>query len=188
MKKTLLLLLVLALPLISFAQADIGFYGVGGRLGYVMPESEIKDTFGLGLNADLGTITPDIALEGFIDYWSVSYDAAAYWGSDFEWKYSLFAIGALGKYYFPQSGSYDPYVGGGLSLNFYSFESPAGYNPYTNTYEKDSSSKMSLGIHMVAGAKMELSETLDGFAEVKYTVSKWDYFGIYVGVMYKLGK
>ena len=61
--------MVLFVANLSYGQANIGFKGIGGKVGLVMPEDPIESTFGLGVVANLGTITPDIHLDAFIDFW-----------------------------------------------------------------------------------------------------------------------
>ena len=79
MKKIgLVSLLVLLMATISFAQADIGFKAVGGKVSFVMPEDPIESTIGLGAVADLGTITDAIHLDAFAEYWGKSYDVGHY--------------------------------------------------------------------------------------------------------------
>ena len=186
MKKTLLFLLVIALPFITFAQSNIGFNGVGARVGYVMPEGDIENTFGLGLNADLGTITPTISLEAFLDFWGKKYDSGT---AGWEFSYTVTTIGAVGKYYFETSGDFEPYVGAGLGFEIASAKitTPAySYPGYTVPGTETTDSNTELAIILQGGATKQLSEKMDGFAEVKYVISDIDYFGIYVGVMYKL--
>ena len=62
MRRTALLILMSVLACLLFADmaaaADIGFMGIGGRLGYVKPEDPIDGTFDIGVVVDLGTIIP----------------------------------------------------------------------------------------------------------------------------------
>jgi opacity protein-like surface antigen len=166
------------------AETDIGFYGIGGKLGYVMPEGDIENTFGLGVQADLGTITEQVHLDAFVDFWSKGYDAG-----DFEWSWTNINIGAMAKYYFPVSGNLNPYAGGGLGFAIGMWKTE--YSGPANSYLEDldeSDTEIDIALHLAGGAEMELSPLLDGFFEVKYTISEADYFGFWLGVMYKLGE
>ncbi len=184
--RTLKILTVLSLLFIftTANAADIGFKGIGGKLGYVMPEGDIDNTFGLGVVAKLGTITDDIYLNGFVDFWSKGYDVG-YW----EWSWTNIAIGAMAVYYFPMDGNIKPYAGGGLGFNIGMWKSDYS-GPANQSWgiEDQSDTEIDLGIHLAGGAEMELSPTLDGFGEVKYTIGEADYFGFFVGVIYKLGE
>jgi len=185
MKKMFLLsVILLSLTLTAMAQTEIGLNGVGGRLGLIMPEDPIDNTFGFGLNADLGTITPVIKLGAFLDYWSKSYDVGIGLASS-EASISLLAIGALARYDFEMDGNIKPYAAGGLGLNIAtgSFEYT---DPITGKKVDDSESESDFAIHLIGGAEMPLTPQMNGFAEIKYVISDAEYFGIFVGVMYKL--
>ena len=190
--KKLLLFAVLAFSVQfsnSLAQSNIGLFGVGAHLGYVMPEDPIDPTFGFGLNADLGTITPAIKLAALLDYWGKSYSTGGGYGSTSDVTFSVIAIGAMAKYQFEMEGNIKPYAGAGLSFNIASSKAEwSYYNPLTGQTvgESSSDSNTDLAIHLAGGAGMPLNDQLDGFAELRYTISDADYLGIWVGVNYKL--
>ena len=75
------------------AQSDLGLKRIGATIGYVSPE-DLDGTFGFGVFADLGTITPTIGLDAHLDYWSESQE-------DFGTEVSIhdIVLGARGKYY-----------------------------------------------------------------------------------------
>lgn len=128
MKKLLFLTVALLMfTMSSFAQLDLGFYGIGGRLGYIMPEGDIENTFGLGLNADIGSFNETIKLFAYLDYWGKSYDLG-YW----EWNWSVINVAAIAKYPIETQGNIKPFVGGGLGLAFNHWSSdytgPKEYN------------------------------------------------------------
>lgn len=183
---------VLFVANLSFGQADIGFKGVGGKIGFVDPESGIESTFGLGVVANLGTITPDIHLGAFIDYWSKSYDAATGLGYSAEWSWTEIVLGASAKYYFPMEESkFKPFAGGGIGLVY--GKTKWDYQGVTTGVGtvgggSYSSSDTELGFRILGGADMELSPGLFGFGEVVYHIGGADYLGIFVGVIKMLGE
>ncbi len=189
MKRILVIGIMMLFATGAFAQG-IGFYGIGGRLGFVMPESDIDNTFGFGAQADLGEITEAIKLAAFLDFWSVSYDAPGFYG-DAEWKYSTIGIGATAKYFFPMDGNFMPYAGAGVGFNIGSSKWEASYtDPWTGQTVSDDSkdSSTDFSFHFVGGGEMELSPELKGMVEVKYVLDGADYFGIWAGVIYMLGQ
>ena len=171
-----------------FGQADIGFKGVGGKLGFIDPGGGIGSTISLGGVADLGTIIPKIALEASITYWGKSWDVI---GAD--WKTTCITIAAIGKYYFSEPDQQlRPFAGAGLGLNYssFSYDTPV-FNQQTGTWGTDekTDSDADIGLHMVGGANYRLSDSMDGFAEFRWVNGgDWDYWGIYAGVIFNLNK
>lgn len=191
MKKGILVFTLVIFSVVSTASAQLNFglNGVGGKLGFIMPEGGIDNTIGFGAVADLGTLTlssvGDIALGASVDYWGKSYNE----GSDWEWKWSVISIAATGKYFFPMESSFKPYAGLGIGFDISSWKSEYNGPDYGFGFDSAfnaSESELDLALHLIGGATMKLTPSLDGFAEVKYTTGGIDYFGIYVGVMYAL--
>jgi opacity protein-like surface antigen len=185
MKQVLVLVLaLLVFTTLAVAKSDIGLKGVGGQLGFIMPEDPIDNTIGFGGHAYLGTIIPNLELYVYADYWGKKYAEA----TDWEAKFSVFGIAGVAKYRFDVKGNIKPYAGGGLALNIGS--ASADYTgPYKQYYTTStSSSDTELGLYLIGGASTALSTTLDGFAEIRYNTGGVDYLGIYAGVTYKLGK
>jgi len=186
MKRMTLLLTIVFLATGSLtAQSDIGLKGVGAHVGFVMPDDPMDNALGFGAQAALGTIIPDLHLSAFLDYWANSYDTG--FGTDAEVTFSLLSIGALAKYHFAMDGQFTPYAGGGLGLSIGT--SKIDYSSEFFGDMSESESDTELGIHLVGGAITPLSDTLDGFAELRYTLGDdVDYLGIWVGVNYKLSQ
>jgi opacity protein-like surface antigen len=181
---------VLFVANLSYGQANIGFKGIGGKVGLVMPEDPIESTFGLGVVANLGTITPDIHLDAFIDFWSKSYDSGTGLGYTAEWSITEIVIGAAAKYYFPMEGSkFKPFAGGGLGLVYGKSKWEAsGTNVGLIGGGSFSSSDTEIGFRILGGADLELSPGLSGFAEAAYHIGGIDFFGISVGIIKMLGE
>ncbi len=172
------ILLAVSLVPCVYAGADIGLYGLGGRIGLVMPEDPIESTFGLGVQADLGTITKDIHLGAFIDYWGKSYDT----GVDSDVSFSLFVFGATAKYFFQTQSKFEPYAGAGLGFAY-------GRSEFDSDYLGDASgSDTDLGFHLLGGFEYPLSSSMKGLVEAKYHLDGVDYLGIYAGITFPLGK
>lgn len=159
-------------------KTDVGLKGLGLRVGFVMPEDPIDATFGFGAQVQLGQIIPELKLEGMIDYWGKSYDT----GFNTDASFSVIAVGGLVKYYFDLNGSKIlPYTGAGLALHFASVK--------VNTPIGDvSDTQTDIGFHLLGGIEYPFSPKLNGVAEVKFAFSEVNYFGIYAGAIYKLGK
>ena len=186
MKKLVLVVLVVSMmATMAFAQADIGLKAVGGKIGFVMPEDPIDNTIGLGIVADLGTITDAIHLAAFAEYWGKTYDVGYS-----EITFSEITIGATAKYYFDMDSQFKPYAGGGLGFiigsSSWKYKGPT--NEWWSGESDGSDSDTDIGFHVCGGAEYELSDTMTGFAEVKYAMDGIDTFIISAGVLYKLGQ
>ncbi len=189
MKKLMKVLIVSSVIVFTattvFAQADIGFKGIGGKIGFIMPEDPIDNTFGFGAVADLGTLIPDIKIGAIFEYWSKSYcEESAMFNGD--WTISEIVIGPMARYIFPSGSQFKPYVGGGVgfSIGKSKFETS---DPYFGNQET-SSSDSKIGFFFGGGFDYELSPNLLGFLEAKYHLNGVDYLSLFVGFTYLLEK
>ncbi len=190
MKKGFISLVVLVFLTSSglMAQTDIGLKGIGGKLGLVIPEGNIENTIGFGAVADLGTveIADDLVFDihGYLDYWGKSYSAFQY----YEWSWSVISLAAIAKYNFEMEADFIPYAGAGLGFDFNTWKSEYD-GPHQDFLgdADDSETDLDFALHLVGGATYPVNTNLDAFGEVKYTTSGGaDYFGLYVGVIFKL--
>lgn len=179
---TVLLIFSLLISNANYAQTDIGFKGIGGKLGYVSPEDPIESTIGFGAVFNLGQIISSVKLDAGIDYWSKKYESGTTYLGTWETTLSEITIYALGKYYIPLSNSpVKPYGGAGLGfvIGKASIDTPLGSHSESDT---------DFGIRLVGGADYEFSPNLKVFAEVAYHTNGTDFFGIFAGVMFSTGK
>jgi opacity protein-like surface antigen len=176
---TLVLLTVLALTSGTHAQSDIGFYGFGARVGFVLPEDPIESTFGLGVHADLGTIAENVRLGAVTEYWGKSYEAVADFHHGADWSWSVISIAATVKYMFPTPSTLRPYVGGevGLAIGRWDWDYRA-----PSFHLKDSGSDTDIGFGALGGVEFPLSSSVKGVVEAKYHINGVDYLGIFGGI------
>lgn len=192
--KKLATLAVVIIFIMSFSglqgQTAIGFNGIGGFIGFAMPEDPIESTFALGAKADLGTIfSPDVSFEADLAFWSKSYDET-YW----DFTYTQIYVSALAKYNFSSGSDLQPYAGGGLGFVHQSAKVDyTGSSPYLSlaksmgvTSTSSSDSEIDLCIHILGGITYNLSEDMAGFAEARYSLGGADTFFILAGIMYHL--
>jgi len=169
----------------AFSQRSLGLQEVGGRIGFVLPEGDIDNALALGLNAGLGNITPAITLHGYCDFWTSQIASEGY-----DWRWLVVSLAGIGKYQIPMQGKIKPYVGGGFSFNMErrSGQQTGANIPAANAADstETSSSKLNAAIHFLGGVTVPISPKLQSFAELKHTLDGADYFGIYVGISYKL--
>lgn len=182
-RKSILLALALGVLVAppAFAKAELGLQRLGGSIGYVSPE-DLDGTFGLGVFADMGRITPEISLEPRIDWWSQSESA---FGSEVSVR--DIAIGARAKYHFATSNpNLRPFAGAGLGLHFLRAEVEMSFPGFpTETY---SDSETRLGLDLGGGLATTMSPKVDLIGEAWYgVVEDFSHFALRVGLSYRLG-
>jgi opacity protein-like surface antigen len=174
-------LVVLVALLVSVGSAQqIGLKAIGGGIGYTSfsfssgGTSESLGGFCFGAVANLGELTPGLSL-----YPSVIYSSASKDLTGGKWSLSDIAINANVKYSFPGQGV-TPYVGGGLGLNLAS--STVSYNYFGYSGEVSASSTK-IGINILAGVEMKVSN-MTGFVQAGYSlVSEMNHLQFMAGVM-----
>jgi hypothetical protein len=181
-RKSQLWILLLSCLLFSVnpAVAQLGLMGVGGKLALVDPE-QVGTTFGLGAFADLGLLTPDIQLEGGIDYWSKTVRATSYYTTA-DARIRDLTFSATAKYQLAPVGvELRPYLGGGLALHFLNAE--GRLNGLTVVSGSDSR----LGIDLCGGVFYKVSPVFDLLGAMRYRlVRDWNHFEIRTGLLYRL--
>jgi hypothetical protein len=178
MKRVLLLVALVALVAVV-SNAQIGLKGIGGEVGYnsFSFSSESFGGFVVGAVADLGEVSPGIAL-----YPSVTYASASKTLTGGDWKVSDLAINANVKYAF-KGGNITPYVGAGLGINFVSTTVQISYFGFSGSA---TGSDTKFGINLLAGAQMPVG-TMTGFVQAGYSlVSDVNFFQVVAGVMVPL--
>ena len=168
------------------AQANLGFKGVGLRVGYVNPEN-IDATFAFGVFTDLGTFHPNVSFETYMNYWSKSMDE----GSFGEVSFRDIVVGAKAQYMFNLANpKIRPFVGAGLSLHFLHGEASVPtmtYGTITIPGTSIDTSDTKLGLDFGGGLRAGLSDTVDFVGEAGFSlVSDINQFGISAGVLFHI--
>jgi len=163
----------------AFAEADIGFKGVGGRLSFVKP-SDIGSAFGFGGLVDLGTFAPNVGFGASLDLW---------WGSESSVDFRDIVIGANSRYLFEvDNPKVKPYAGGGLALHFVNVSIDA-QTIGAITIPSGSETETRLGLDLFGGVSYATSDKVDIIGDVMFRlVSDVNQFVISAGIIYWLGQ
>jgi hypothetical protein len=165
----------------ALAQSDLGLKAIGGRLGYVDPESEYKGTFTIGAVADFGTIIPKLHWDGAVTYWKSTLDWG--WaGTAYDVSLTDIALRSGVKYMFLE-GDWQPYAGGGLGLHFFSSDVSGPYSAYWS-----GASDTKFEFYIAGGVSHPLTDKLVGSAELQFDIGDVDQTNIQINIMYLLGK
>jgi len=171
-------IILLSLCFITLASAqDLGLKQVGGKLGVVFPKA--WDTgFEIGATANMGELTDNLELFPVLSYWSFGAEVFSVDVSG-----SNFQVGADVHYLIENVEGL--YVGGGLSLNFFSTEVGV-FNPITQQTVTASGSTTEFGFAILGGYQMPIGD-YTGFAEAKYNlISGFNTFEICVGILFDM--
>ncbi len=167
------------------AQVNFGLKSVGAHVGYVMPNNGVDNTIGFGVQSEFGSFKLSNAAFTFgalLNYWSKTYGSS----SAVEYSLSELTIAPFVHYNLPLESKFQPYVGGGFGFVSNGFKVDYKTNAYGfGDYSRSSSDFVFFGL---AGAKMPVTNNLEGFGEIRYQLGDYDVFSINVGVNYLLGK
>jgi len=168
------------------AQSDIGFKRLGVSAGLVNVE-DVDATVGFGVFADLGTMSPTLRLEPYLDYWSKSEDVTG--GGEASVRDVV--LGARGRYMFETTSNVHPFAGAGLGLHFVRAEVDIPEQNFGGfiipaQHVEDSSTK--LGLDVGGGIETPLNATTDFIAQGWYTfVSDVAQLSLKVGLSWRMG-
>jgi len=163
-----ILILVLLVFTLSDSSAQIGFKGVGGRLGFVNADASQSGII-FGAHVNLGEIIPGLAIVPSLDYWSDDLD--------------FLSINGNVRYYFPSGGNIDLFAVGGLG--FVRVSVPEVTVPGFGTVGGGSSTE--IGLNLGGGAEIPLSDNLKGSAMLIFNTEA-SQIKIMGGVTYMLGQ
>ena len=162
-----ILMLVLLVFTFSDSSAQIGFKGVGGRLGFVTADASQSGII-FGGHVNLGEIIPGLALVPSVDYWSDDLD--------------FLSINGNVRYYFPSGGNIDLFAVGGLG--FVRISVPEVSTPFGTV---GGGSATEIGLNLGGGAEIPLSDNLKGVGMLIFN-TEGSQIKIMGGVTYMLGQ
>lgn len=160
------------------AQTDIGFKGVGGKLGLVSISDDVGSTIGFGGIADLGTFAPNVHLTANIDYWSKTKKEG---GAEVSLR-DIAITGTVSYTFTTGNEKLSPYVAGGLGLHLLNAKAEVfGY--------KASESDTKIGFHFGGGLLISSSPKMDLVVDGRYViVQDADYLALQGGAVFKIGE
>ena len=165
------------------AESNLGFKGIGPRIGYVDPDGPYDGTVEFGVAFEFGEFARQLHWDGSVSFWSTGRDYP-YWDNSrnnwyrYNWKLRDFVLRSGVNYHFLE-GEWVPYAGGGLGLHFYSWD----YNhaPY---YNNNSDSK--LGAYIDGGIEHEFSENWTGQMQLQFDFADPDQTALLLNFIYRL--
>ncbi|RMF68979.1 MAG: hypothetical protein D6743_02625 [Calditrichaeota bacterium] len=157
----LLVVSLLLCPRISQAQ-DLGFKGIGARLGLVDADGTDTTVF-FGAHVHLGELIQNLVLMPSIDYFSKN-------------NVDIFSVNGNVRYYFPTNGNTAFFLGGGLAIVHVSVDR----GPFRDD------NKTRLGLNVLGGADFPLGDRFVATAKLIY-VTRGDQVKVMGGITYMFG-
>jgi len=159
------------------AETDIGFKGIGPRIGYVDPEGSLDGTVEFGVAFEFGEFVRRLHWDGSVSFWSTGQDWH-YNNHNYDWSLRDFVLRSGVNYYFLE-GAWIPYAGGGLGLHFYSWDySGAPY--YNNTSDTE------FGFYIDGGVEHAFSEKWKGQLQIQFDFADADQTALLFNLIYRL--
>ena len=158
---------------------SLGLKGVGAELGLINADN-VDQTFGFGVFANLGTLTPNVMLEAYANYWQLT--EQFFVTSDL--RFRDISVGTRAKYAFNvKNPKITPYAGAGVGVHFLSAKYEDSISPLLNF----DTSETKFGLDVGGGMMAAVSDRASFIGEAWYSfVPDISQFSIKVGMEYAL--
>jgi len=182
MRKLLIVTALLLLMIGTSSAQGIQFKSVTARAGLILPNSPWDTGFLIGAEADLGINVNNIAIMPVLSYWHTSY-SYNFLGS-YDLSLSNLQIGADAHYSLEEATNVKGlYAGGGLSLNFETFDFPTYLSSGTS-----STTDTNIGFSLLTGYNLALG-SMDGVVQGRYNlISGLNTFELTFGIKFDMAK
>ena len=163
------------------AKSDIGFKGIGPRIGYVDPEGGLDGTVEFGVAFEFGEFVRQLHWDGSVSFWSTGRDYNYYYGDHhdrYNWTLRDFVLRSGVNYHFVE-GDWVPYAGGGLGLHFYSWD-------YSGAPDYHNADDSKFGIYIDGGIEHEFSVNWTGQMQLQFDFAEPDQTALLFNLIYRL--
>jgi hypothetical protein len=174
-------ILLLACCTEASAKSDIGFKGIGPRIGYVDPEGGLDGTVEFGVAFEFGEFVRQLHWDGSVSFWSSGRDWQYYDGNlhhKYDWKVRDLVVRSGVNYHFLE-GEWVPYAGGGLGLHFYSWDYSGAPNWANNSDTK-------FGIYIDGGIEHDFSKNVAGQLQLQFDFADPDQTALLFNLIFRL--
>ena len=145
------------------ASSNIGFKGIGPRIGYVDPEGDLDGTVEFGVAFEFGEFVRQLHWDGSVSFWFAgndnSFNDSHHNYYRYNWKRDLILRSGV-NYHFLE-GEWVPYAGGGLGLHFYSWD-------YAGAPDWANNDDTKFGLYIDGGIEHEFSENWTGQLQLQF--------------------
>lgn len=165
----------------ALATSDIGFKGIGPRIGYVDVEGGLDGAVEFGAAFEFGEFVRQLHWDGSVSFWSAGRDYRHYNGVDYRnygWSLRDFVLRSGVNYHFIE-GDWEPYAGGGLGLHFYSWD-------YSGAPTFSNATSNKLGLYIDGGVEHKFNEKWLGQLQVQLDFAEPDQTALLFNLVYQL--
>ncbi len=181
MKKILFVILILCSIKSGYSQSNIRLESIGGKIGYIIPESPIYNTFSFSAYADFGSIFNRVYVGAIAEIWSKSYNSNALTNNYLDGKWVEFILAPTFRLKYYTGTKAITYVGGGVGFVLVNFK-----NDMTNLSEsfKLTSTRLDPALFLFGGAEYPITPRIKGIGEIKFHLGGANFLGMYLGITY----
>jgi len=159
------------------AASNMGLKAIGLKVGYVDPEGALDGTVEFGAQAEFGEFVKQLHWDGSISYWSTGRDVS-YGNHNYNWNLSDL-IFRTGVGYDFLRGPWEPFVGGGLGLHFYSWD-------YSGSPNYSNANDTKLGLYIDGGIEHEFNARWTGEMQLQFDFADTDQTALMFHLLYNL--
>ena len=170
--------MLLACCSVASAKSDIGFKGIGPRIGYVDPEGSLDGTVEFGAAFEFGEFVRQLHWDGSVSFWSSGRNYQYPGGNRYDWSLRDFVLRSGVNYHFLE-GEWVPYAGGGLGLHFFSWDYRGAPTYNNNTDNK-------LGVYIDGGVEHAFNEKWVGQLQIQLDFANPDQTALLFNLIYRL--
>ena len=163
------------------AKSDIGFKGIGQRIGFVDPEGGLDGTVEFGVAFEFGEFVRQLHWDGSVSFWSSGRNYRYYHDDrydKYDWTLRDFVLRSGVNYHFVE-GEWVPYAGGGLGLHFYSWDYSGA--PYYNN-----ANDTKIGLYIDGGLEHQFSANWTGQMQLQFDFAEPDQTALLFNLIYRL--
>ena len=183
LKIILFVVFIFCLIKIDYSQSNIRLEGIGGKIGYIIPESPVYNTFSFSAHAELGSIFNRVYVGAIAEFWSKSYNSNVLPNNNLDGKWTEFILAPTFKLKYYTGTKAITYIGGGVGFEIVSFK-----NDMWNVSQsfKLTSTKLDAALFFFGGAEYPITPRIKGVGEIKFHVDGENFLGFYLGATYLL--
>lgn len=170
-------IMLLAFGTVASAKSDIGFKGVGPRIGFVDPEGGLDGTIEFGAAFEFGEFAPQLYWDGSASFWSTGREYR-YFNDNYNWTLRDLVLRSGVNYHFTE-GEWEPYAGGGLGLHFYSWD-------YSGSPSFNNANDNKIGIYIDGGIEHEFSADTKGQLQLQFDFAEPDQTALLFNLIFNL--